>query len=324
VARGVAASSTFYVPVSASSNGVIAYAPAADDADIGWVDQTGERFQKVLDGRIADFALSHDLDRLAFSEIEPKSGRANVAIMDFASGNERLITDAPETDASAVWTHDSRIVFRSNRSSLHNLYVRSADGAAPAVPLTPGATLASYPTSVSRDGRLLIYFVDTGGPNQRDIWAQPLDGNPAYPLVSTAFDELQGQVSPDGEWLAYTAIENSQPEVYVRPLRATGERGVRVSTAGGSEPRWQRPDGRQLYYVARSGVLMALPTGDLPKIDATRARSLFPIAVSRNYVNTTYDVSPDGRFLIRIPHEDPATAPLNVFTGWTPPAALEQ
>ena len=38
------------------------------------------------------------------------------------------------------------------------------------------------------------------------------------PLVQTRFNELNGEISPDGRWLAYQSNESGQDEIYVRPF----------------------------------------------------------------------------------------------------------
>ena len=63
--------------------------------------------------------------------------------------------------------------------------------------------------------------------------------------------------------MAYDSDESGQREVYVRgfaPDRnpATGVGQWQISPAGGSKPRWSR-DGRELFYIARDGKLMAVP-----------------------------------------------------------------
>ena len=62
----------------------------------------------------------------------------------------------------------------------------------------------------------------------------------------------EAHVSRDGRWLAYSGYDSGQWEVYVQPFLRPGSR-VRVSTNGGSQPRW-RGDGRScftLHWTAR-------------------------------------------------------------------------
>jgi Tol biopolymer transport system component len=334
IAKHVAASSTFYVPVSASADGAIAYAGTADHVDIIWVDREGNTKQTILSGRrIADFRLSPEMGRLAVSEIDEESGRADIYILDLARGTRQPLTSTPETDASPIWTTGpsrpflSRIVYRSNRQGIHDLYVRTVGSTEAPQLLLPSSSQSKYPTGASTAAGLLIYFVDTGeAETRRDIWVKPLNGNP-YPVVNNEADEYQGQLSPDGKWVAYTAKDpGARSDVYVRPLAGEG-RGIKIANDGASEPRW-RPDGRELYYVSPDaekpgrGYLMAIPALTSVAAPVPAARRLFEISVPSNINNNAYDVASDGRFLIRVPLEDPRLMPLKVFTDWVPPNPL--
>ena len=92
----------------------------------------------------------------------------------------------------------------------------------------------------------------------RGAWVLDMDGERrSAPVVATDFSERNGEVSPDGRWMAYESTASGQFEIYVRPFPA-GEGGLRqVSTGGGVTPVWAR-DGRALFYVAGQA-LMAVP-----------------------------------------------------------------
>ena len=64
-----------------------------------------------------------------------------------------------------------------------------------------------------------------------------------------------GELSPDGRWVAYSSDVTGTPEVYVRPVEARGG-GVRISRSGGRWPRWSE-DGRELYFLAPNGGVYA-------------------------------------------------------------------
>ena len=52
-----------------------------------------------------------------------------------------------------------------------------------------------------------------------DVMQLRLDGTRAVtPLVQTPFSERNGEMSPDGRWLAYDSDESDRFEVYVRPF----------------------------------------------------------------------------------------------------------
>lgn len=64
--------------------------------------------------------------------------------------------------------------------------------------------------------------------------------------MKTPFNEENGEVSPDGRWLAYQSDESGQFEIYVRPFpKVAGGRWL-ISTAGGVQPLWAR-NGQELF-----------------------------------------------------------------------------
>ena len=115
-------------------------------------------------------------------------------------------------------------------------------------------------------------------------------------------------------------------EVYVTPLPASGTT-TQVSTAGGIDPRW-RQDGKELFYVAPEGHLMAVPiqvTRDTPTLNPGGPVSLFrpPLATGANVTvgrllsRPQYAVAADGRFLINVSTEDAVAFPITIVQNWT-------
>ena len=78
-----------------------------------------------------------------------------------------------------------------------------------------------------------------------------------YLSSRTEFDELFGQLSPDSHWMAFTSDRSGRREVYVRPF-PPGEGEWTISIAGGQGPRW-RGDGKELFFEAADGKMMAVP-----------------------------------------------------------------
>ncbi len=68
--------------------------------------------------------------------------------------------------------------------------------------------------------------------------------------------QVQGQLSPDGRWLAYSSDESGTWEVLVHGLVNGGK--WQISTGGGTQPRW-RGDSQELFYIAPDGMLVAVP-----------------------------------------------------------------
>jgi len=92
------------------------------------------------------------------------------------------------------------------------------------------------------------------------VWALPVsDDRKPFPLVQTPRDERDGQVSPDGRWLAYVSREGGRSEVHVRPFTTQPPAQEAPSDAqwvvatGAENPRWLA--GGSLSFLTTSGEL---------------------------------------------------------------------
>jgi dipeptidyl aminopeptidase/acylaminoacyl peptidase len=178
---------------------------------------------------------------------------------------------------------------------------------------------AKSATSWSRDGRFLLYTVDTPE-TKSDLWVLPLPGDrKPIPFLRTAFNEGSGQFSPDGHWIAYTSDESGRDEIYVRDFSsgaaqrswdATGR--WLISKGGGNSPRW-RGDGKELFYVASDRKLMSVDVSGNPLFKAGGPMPLFQLPAG--FIGG--DVTADGRrFLIGVPVAQSAPVPFTVVLNW--------
>ena len=121
----------------------------------------------------------------------------------------------------------------------------------------------------------------------------------AVPLIRTAFNELNAEVSPDGRWLAYQSSESGQDEIYVAPFPEVGDGRWQVSTAGGTRPLWAR-NGQELFYLAPDGVTgVTIAAGTSFKAGRPTRLIERRYFAETAFLGRTYDVSPDGqRFLM--------------------------
>ena len=115
---------------------------------------------------------------------------------------------------------------------------------------------SATPRSITPDGKTLVYF--EAGPDKRPrllVLPIPIDGQPGQPRplhADAAGAETDGQVSPDGRWIAYESTESG------------GDRGLRpaVSWAGAEDSdfagRWQHATVVQGW----SGVVLLGPRPD--------------------------------------------------------------
>jgi hypothetical protein len=145
-----------------------------------------------------------------------------------------------------------------------------------------------------------------------DVWMQPLDGGKAVPFVASLFTEGDARFSPDGRWVGYSSDESGQFEVYVREFAPNGAGGKwLVSRGGGMGPRW-REDGKELFYKASDGTVMA--------VDVTTVHGEFHSATPKRLFNVAsdrWDVTADGtRFLVAVPVEQDSRTPFTVVLNW--------
>ena len=320
----IATASSYYSAFSLSDGDVLAYATRSGFATLVWMSRDGRQLGTALPvGNYVDFRISPDGRNVAVAQIDPRVEFADVRIVDLKRGTNLKLTTSTFTDASPVWSPDgARIVFRSNREIEHDLYVQSATGGDDHPFLKTQA--AKYPTDWSPDRTFVVYhtFDDV---TRFDIWATPVDHpDRPHPLVRTKWDEMQGQISPNNKWLAYTSNISSRLEVYVQPTVDDG-RKWQISVEGGSTPRWGA-DSRELFYLAPDNRLMSVEVAAGPRLDPGTPRPLFSlsdISITRPYLNRWYDVDPTGnRFLIRVPAGTVRTLPLNMVVHWTPQARL--
>ena len=140
------------------------------------------------------------------------------------------------------------------------------------------------------------------------------------PLLTTAFGEANGEVSPDSRWLAYQSNESGQFEIYVRPFPNVDDGRWQVSTVGGTRPLWG-PDGHELFYLGNDRRLMRVPVQTGASFQARSAEVQLETGYFAGYLGRTYDISPDGERFLTIQEgasiEDSAGAvPIHIVLNW--------
>jgi eukaryotic-like serine/threonine-protein kinase len=327
VAEGVAlTSNNWYLPASVSDNGVLVYEPSGAGGgtnQFGWYDRSGKSLGLVGEpGRLLYPAISPDEKSVLFERVG--SSGSDLWVRDLTRGNETRFTRDASGNIAPFWSpKGDRIVFGSNRTGVFNLYQKAASGSAQDQLLLPNNVLDT-PSQWSRDGRFIVYQ-ENDPKNKEDLWVVPTEDDAGdrkpMPFLRSEFNELLGQLSPDSHWMAYTSDRSGQREVYVRPF-PPGEGEWTISIAGGQASRW-RGDGKELFFVAADGKLMAVPVkaaaGPKPSFEVGAPVALFnPHMVIGTDDAFQYDVAADGkRFLINTTGGPGVAAPsLTVVTNW--------
>ena len=312
------------VEAAVAGNGTLVYLPAGALATLAqrtllWVDRQGDEEPIAAPPRAYQQPrLSPDGTRVVLVSADEEQ---DLWVWDLARTTLTRLTFDPSLDQAPVWTPDSRRLFFSSAraSGESNLYVQPADGTGSATRLTHSPN-PKFATSITPDGTRLVFFETT--PTQaRELRLLTLTPTPRVePLVETRLDERGGVVSPDGRWLAYESNSSGRYEIYVRKFPAVGDGLWQISTAGGVQPLWA-PRGRELFYVAPGGALMAVSVEALGASWSAGAPARLlegRYFTGAGNVIRHYDVTADGQRFLMI-KEDPAnaaSAQIVVVTNW--------
>jgi serine/threonine protein kinase len=317
IIEGVGSTTIGLAHFSVSQNGILSHrGESTAQSRLVWVDRAGRELQVV--GTPADYGAfwtSPDERLIAVSIEDARNENADLWVVDPARGTSSRLTFTDASDGSPLWSRDGRrIVFSSTRGGDVDLYVTEAGGTGSLDSLTKVPGLTSAGDWTPDDRRLFVSNLAGAG---WDILTLSLDrGVEPEPWLATPFHEGQPRISPDGRWVAYASNESDRLEVYVRPLEGSWGKW-QVSNSGGTEPQW-RGDGRELFYLALDGKMMAVDVAAGGEFQAGVPEPLFDAPVRQNSnIRNRYVASADGqRFLLASPIADRSAAAFTVVVNW--------
>jgi len=188
------------------------------------------------------------------------------------------------------WAPDGRsIVYSQNEGGGYpHLVRRSLSGTASEDLGSRGSFQLN--ASFTPDGNTVFFASESG--DGWDILHLSLATGETVPVLDSSFLEQYPAVSPDGKWLAYSSTATGRAEVYLLSLVESEPVPIRISTEGGFQVRW-RGDGKELFFVGRTGVVAAVPG---PR--GWESATLEPLFKMGSSIRG-FDVAPDGQsFLI--------------------------
>ncbi len=302
---------------SASQNGVLVYHSSgglgvAINSQLTWFDRSGKVTGTIgAPGGVVGAALSANGNSVATTRLDPQTGVLDIWLHDLARGTNSRFTSGSPYNASPVWSpDDSHIAFFDGTF----VNQRTTNGAGQNEILDRSARLKA-PVDWSKDDRYIIEDAIADSKTGTDVWVLPLFGDKKpFPYLQTDANESQAKLSPNGQWLAYQSDESKRNEIYVTTFPQPGGKW-QISTGGGSFPVWGR-DGKELYYIAADGKMMAVDVKSGPKFDPGVPRSLFDVRTDLTVFGDGYDVGNDGRFLIPVSVEQSGTTPITVVLNW--------
>jgi len=217
--------------------------------------RSGEVLQKVGEPALyGGPSFSPDGSRLLVSKTDQQAGKADLWIIDLATGKQTKLTNDTFQKVNPLWSPDGKyIYYASFRNGDFPVHRRASDGTGDeelVYKYESGAFVGL--SDISSDGKYLV--VDSGG----FIMVVPLTGDPAsrkgIEFLRTEWTDTLGRLSPDGKFMAYRSDEAQveRGEIYVRPFNAaTGQPGDgkwRVSKDGVNAMLHWRADGKEIFF----------------------------------------------------------------------------
>ena len=212
-----------------SDSGTLAYVPVSprrDERRLVWVNGTVVEPLPVESSAFFEPAISPNGESAAVTKDGPVE---SIWILEFRRNALAPFTSISQGSSQApVWTRDGKhIAYRGTRTGFRNIFWKAVDGGNAEERLTTSDNNQT-PGSFSLDDKNLAFSeinLGTGG----DIWTVSLDGSRA----TTAFQrdppyEGGPNMSPDGQWLAYTSSESGRSEIYVRAFPGAGGKKTQI------------------------------------------------------------------------------------------------
>ena len=315
--------STYWSAFTVSGNGTLIYNTdvGAAQSAITWIDRSGKELSRIgTPAIVANPTLSPDGTRVAVDISDEKANNVDIWIESATGAGNARFTFEPSEETVGVWSRDGNTVaYRDAASEGPTLFLKSSTGLQNAIKrfAVPASGMDDIiPNSWSLDNQqILITHQVTSGEYLELV---PLAGGQPSRFLTSKGSEANGQISPDGKWVTYASDESGAWEIYVSSFPGAAGKW-QVSRGGGTEPRWLG-SGKEIFYIAPSGMLMAVPVNAAATFATGTPAPLFQIHGRAPISSTdvfTYDVAKDGkRFLVdryvKPEHVAPLTVLLNV------------
>jgi len=318
--------STYWAAFANAQNGTVIYNTevGAAQSALTWIDRSGKELGRINDPAIMDNpTLSPDGTRVALDISDEKANNVDIWIESTAgAGNSRFTFD-PAEEVVGVWSRDGKtLAYRSAAGTTPSLTLKAATGLERERRryILPATSMDDViPNSWSLDDQQILYTRQVTSGEYLELL--PVAGGEPTRFSTSKGSEANGQISPDGKWVAYASDESGNWEIYVTSFPGA-EGKWQVSRGGGTEPRW-RGDGKEIFYIAPDGMLTAVPVNGESFFATGTPAPLFQIHGRAPISSTdvfTYDVTNDGkRFLVnrymKPEHVPPLTILLNAPSG---------
>jgi eukaryotic-like serine/threonine-protein kinase len=297
--------STYWAALTSAENGTLIYntSTGASLSALTWMDRSGKELGRIGEPAVmCNPTLSPDGSRVAVDVSDLKANNVDVWIESTTGAANSRFTFDPAEEVTAVWSRDGKtLAYRSAGGSVGygSILVKPATGLEREKPVFRVQNSDDIiPNSwAPADQQILCTHK---GLNSDHLELVPLSGGSPTPFQASSANLSNGQISPDGKWVAYASDESGNWEIYVTTFPGAAGKW-QVSRGGGTEPRW-RGDGKEIFYLAPAGMMTAVPVSTVGTFSTGTPTPLFQFhgraAISSTDV-FSYDVTKDGkRFLV--------------------------
>ena len=248
-------------------------------------------------------AVSRQGSRLAYERriFDPNVWAIRVGHGDNAAGSAARVIASTRRDTAAQYSPDGkRIVFESDRTGVHGIWLSDADGSnAKPLFLHPDGSFAGSPRW-SPDGRHIVF--DAYSEGNADLFVISASGGEPFRLTTHPADDQVPSWSGDGAWVYFGSTRTGRREVWKMP--AGGGEPAQVTKEGGFIAL-ESPDGRFIYYTkefAQTTSLWKLPVegGEESKVlDSVHHRNFAIVPEGVYFVAVPAPAEPDRAYSIR-------------------------
>lgn len=283
---------------SASAAGTLVYHTAeSTQSRFAWVKLPGKEVEEFGDpitgidattaGIVAPRA-SLDGKKITFVKHEANSPDSELWLFDLDHRSLTRLTTNSSAELHSVFSPDSaKVAITTFRGTVSELTTKSLSTGMEEKIGTELAML-TFVSSWTPDGKYLIMTAQDPK-TLFDMYAQPVAGGKSIPLLTQSYNEYDGDVSPNGKWMAYFSNESGRTELYVTDFPGVHAKR-QISSDGAYWHAWSR-DGKHLYFANGS------------KLFASEIRNPDTMEFSNTENLATLDglqpvsLGPDGRLL---------------------------
>ena len=179
-----------------------------------------------------------------------------------------------ETVEPGSWSPDgTKIVFYTDRNGKDDIYVMSAETVRPRISLSDKGNDLLQP-SISPDGGSIVYSASSGDLSG-ELRTFDIASGKSKLLKKTELSQVQGNWSPDGDWILFTDRPNGNSEIFRIKKDGTNLENLTNDPSQDMSPSFS-PDGTKIVFLSYRDDPHHVPRLFIMNADGTDQRPLTP------------------------------------------------